>query len=306
MWIICRGAGGLADRYGRVKMTYIGLILSVIGSLMIIIPGFTSLLVIGRAVQGLSAAFIMPSTLAIINEYYIGRERQRALSYWSIGSWGGTGICSFFGGIMSTFIGWRSIFIISIIVALLAMYLIKHTPETKGVQTEVSKRAKFDIGGLVILIISMLSLNLIITKTEDYGLFSTAIISLIILFVISLIAFILFENRIKNPLIDFKLFKHKGYSGAVVSNFLLNAVAGTLIVANTYFQSGLHFSSFQSGVMTITYLIAVLVMIRVGEKILQSVGPKRPMLIGAALNALGIVMISLTFYQQYHMSLCVY
>lgn len=289
------GAGGLADRYGRVKMTYIGLILSVIGSLMIIIPGFTSLLVIGRAVQGLSAAFIMPSTLAIINEYYIGRERQRALSYWSIGSWGGTGICSFFGGIMSTFIGWRSIFIISIIVALLAMYLIKHTPETKGVQTEVSKRAKFDIGGLVILIISMLSLNLIITKTEDYGLFSTAIISLIILFVISLIAFILFENRIKNPLIDFKLFKHKGYSGAVVSNFLLNAVAGTLIVANTYFQSGLHFSSFQSGVMTITYLIAVLVMIRVGEKILQSVGPKRPMLIGAALNALGIVMISLTF-----------
>ena len=48
------GAGGLADRYGRVKMTYIGLILSVIGSLMIIIPGFTSLLVIGRAVQGLS------------------------------------------------------------------------------------------------------------------------------------------------------------------------------------------------------------------------------------------------------------
>lgn len=289
------GAGGLADRYGRVKMIYIGLILSVIGSLMIIIPGFTSLLVIGRAVQGLSAAFIMPSTLAIINEYYIGRERQRALSYWSIGSWGGTGICSFFGGIMSTFIGWRSIFIISIIVALLAMYLIKHTPETKGVQTEVSKRAKFDIGGLVILIISMLSLNLIITKTEDYGLFSTAIISLIILFVISLIAFILFENRIKNPLIDFKLFKHKGYSGAVVSNFLLNAVAGTLIVANTYFQSGLHFSSFQSGVMTITYLIAVLVMIRVGEKILQSVGPKRPMLIGATLNALGIVMISLTF-----------
>ncbi|RIP37301.1 MFS transporter [Staphylococcus gallinarum] len=289
------GAGGLADRYGRVKMTYIGLILSVIGSLMIIIPGFTALLVIGRAVQGLSAAFIMPSTLAIINEYYIGRERQRALSYWSIGSWGGTGICSFFGGIMSTFIGWRSIFIISIIVALLAMYLIKHTPETKGVQTEVSKRAKFDIGGLVILIISMLSLNLIITKTEDYGLFSTAIVSLIILFVVSLIAFILFENRIKNPLINFKLFKHKGYSGAVVSNFLLNAVAGTLIVANTYFQSGLHFSSFQSGVMTITYLIAVLVMIRVGEKILQSVGPKRPMLIGAALNALGIVMISLTF-----------
>lgn len=72
-------------------------------------------------------------------------------------------------------------------------------------------------------------------------------------------------------------------------------MAGTLIVANTYFQSGLHFSSFQSGVMSITYLVAVLVMIRVGEKVLQKVGPRRPMLIGAALNAIGIILISFTF-----------
>src|SRR5699024_542617 len=83
---------------------------------------------------------------------------------------------------------------------------------------------------------------------------------LIVIFIISIIVFILFENKVKNPLIDFKLFKHKAYSGATVSNFLLNAVAGTLIVANTYFQSGLHFTSFQSGMMTITYLVAVLIM----------------------------------------------
>ncbi len=289
------GSGGLADRYGRVKMTYIGLTLSVLGSLLIIIPGFVPLLVLGRAIQGLSVACIMPSTLAIINEYYIGRRRQRALSYWSIGSWGGTGICSFFGGIMATFVGWRSIFIISIMVALVSMYLIKHTPETKAVQTESSKRAKFDFVGLIILIVAMLSVNLIITQSSNYGFFSPLILMLIVIFIISIIVFVLFENKVKNPLIDFKLFKHKAYSGATVSNFLLNAVAGTLIVANTYFQSGLHFTSFQSGMMTITYLIAVLIMIRVGEKILQEVGPKKPMLIGAGLNAIGILLISFTF-----------
>lgn len=289
------GSGGLADRYGRVKMTYIGLTLSVLGSLLIIIPGFVPLLVLGRAIQGLSAACIMPSTLAIINEYYIGRRRQRVLSYWSIGSWGGTGICSFFGGIMATFVGWRSIFIISIMVALVSMYLIKHTPETKAVQTESSKRAKFDFVGLIILIVAMLSVNLIITQSSNYGFFSPLILMLIVIFIISIIVFVLFENKVKNPLIDFKLFKHKAYSGATVSNFLLNAVAGTLIVANTYFQSGLHFTSFQSGMMTITYLIAVLIMIRVGEKILQEVGPKKPMLIGAGLNAIGILLISFTF-----------
>ena len=87
-------------------------------------------------------------------------------------------------------------------------------------------------------------------------------------------------------MIDFKLFKHKAYSGATVSNFLLNAVAGTLIVANTYFQSGLHFTSFQSGMMTITYLVAVLIMIRVGEKSYRK-SVLKPMLIGAGLNAIG-------------------
>jgi DHA2 family multidrug resistance protein-like MFS transporter len=289
------GAGGLADRYGRVKMTYIGLILSIVGSLLIIIPGFIPLLVVGRAIQGLSAACIMPSTLAIINEYYIGSRRQRALSYWSIGSWGGTGICSLFGGMVSTFVGWRSIFIISIIVALAAMYLMKHAPETKAVQTKETKRAKFDTIGLIILIIAMLSVNLIITQASNYGLFSPLILSLMFIFIVAVIGFLFYETRIHNPLIDFRIFKNKGYTGATVSNFLLNAVAGTLIVANTYFQSGLHFTSFQSGAMTITYLVAVLVMIRVGEKILQHIGPKRPMLIGAGLNAVGIILISLTF-----------
>ena len=49
------------------------------------------------------------ATLAIINEYYIGTARQRALSYWSIGSWGGSGVCTLFGGLMATNFGWRSI-----------------------------------------------------------------------------------------------------------------------------------------------------------------------------------------------------
>ena len=68
----------------------------------IIIDYYTSSMVITTCLQGLSGAFIMPSTLAIINEYYIGKERQRALSFWSIGSWGGSGICSLFGGFIAS------------------------------------------------------------------------------------------------------------------------------------------------------------------------------------------------------------
>ncbi|MCD0801887.1 MFS transporter, partial [Staphylococcus aureus] len=69
------GAGDVADKFGRVKITYVGLILNVVGSLLIIITPLPAFLIIGRIIQGLSAACIMPSTLAIINEYYIGTRR---------------------------------------------------------------------------------------------------------------------------------------------------------------------------------------------------------------------------------------
>ena len=79
-----------------------------------------ALLIIGRIIQGLSAACIMPATIALMKAYFDGKERQRALSYWSIGSWGGSGVCSFAGGAIATYMGWRWIFIFSIVFALLA------------------------------------------------------------------------------------------------------------------------------------------------------------------------------------------
>ncbi|MFB2322556.1 MFS transporter [Staphylococcus aureus] len=295
------GAGDVADKLGRVKITYVGLILNVIGSLLIIITPLPAFLIIGRIIQGLSAACIMPATLAIINEYYIGTRRQRALSYWSIGSWGGSGICTLFGGLMATYIGWRSIFIVSILLTLLSMYLIKHTPETKAepVKSVKGETKKFDVIGLIILVVTMLSLNVIITQTSHFGLVSPMILSLIVIFILSLIGFVYYENKIKYPLVDFSIFKNRGYSGATISNFLLNGVAGgALIVINTYYQQQLGFNSSQTGYISLTYLIAVLLMIRVGEKILTQFGPKRPLLLGSGFTVIGLILLSLTFLPE--------
>lgn len=295
------GAGDVADKLGRVKITYVGLILNVIGSLLIIITPLPAFLIIGRIIQGLSAACIMPATLAIINEYYIGTRRQRALSYWSIGSWGGSGICTLFGGLMATYIGWRSIFIVSILLTLLSMYLIKHTPETKAepVKSLKGETKKFDVIGLIILVVTMLGLNVIITQTSHFGLVSPMILSLIVIFILSLIGFVYYENKIKYPLVDFSIFKNRGYSGATISNFLLNGVAGgALIVINTYYQQQLGFNSSQTGYISLTYLIAVLLMIRVGEKILTQFGPKRPLLLGSGFTVIGLILLSLTFLPE--------
>lgn len=285
-------AGGLADKIGRKKITYIGLVLSIIGSLFLIIAQDAGMLIIGRIIQGLSAACIMPATIALVKAYFDGAERQRALSYWSIGSWGGSGICSLAGGAIATYLGWRWIFVFSIVFAILGMFLLKDTPESKA---ESNGAFKFDYTGLVIFIITMLALNLFITRGADWGWTSALTLGCVAVTIIGIIAFVKVEAKKEVVLIDFKLFKNKPYAGATYSNFLLNAVAGTLVVANTYVQVGRGFTAFQSGMLSIGYLVAVLAMIRVGEKILQKVGAKLPMIWGGIITTIGVALIGLTF-----------
>lgn len=285
-------AGGLADRIGRKKITYVGLVLSVIGSLLLVLANGSVLLIAGRILQGLSAAAIMPATIALMKEYFEGAERQRALSYWSIGSWGGSGLCSFFGGAVATSMGWKWIFVFSIVFALLAMWLIKDTPESKA---ETTGTFKFDFGGLGIFIVTMLALNILITQGASFGWTSPLTLGLAAITVAGIIAFIKYEAKRQNALIDFKMFKSKPYTGATISNFLLNAVAGTLIVANTYVQVGRGFSAFQSGMLSLGYLVAVLGMIRVGEKLMQRTGARKPMIWGTILTLIGVGVMGLTF-----------
>lgn len=124
-------AGGLADRLGRGLIMRVGLVLSIIGSVFVVLPVTGDVaavtMLFGRIVQGLSAACIMPSTMALVKTFYEGRDRQRALSFWSIGSWGGSGLCSLFGGaVAASFLGWRTIFYISIALCLVSLYLALH------------------------------------------------------------------------------------------------------------------------------------------------------------------------------------
>ncbi|WP_434778161.1 MFS transporter [Neisseria sp. Ec49-e6-T10] len=286
-------AGGLADKLGRVKFTYIGFILSIIGSLLLILANGAVMFSIGRIIQGLSGACIMPATLALMKTYFDGKERQRALSFWSIGSWGGSGVCSLAGGAIATYMGWKWIFIFSIICALLGMLLIKGTPESKVTD---ENQSKFDYSGLVTFVIALVSLNLVITKGASFGWTSAETLGLAALCAVAIITFFAIELKKKSAsFIDFSLFKNKPYSGAAFSNFMLNAVAGTLIVANMYVQNGRNFTSFQSGMLSIGYLIAVLAMIRVGEKLLQKVGAKKPMIWGTLITGTGVGLMALTF-----------
>ena len=287
-------AGGLADRIGRVKMTYAGLILSISGSLLIVISpsGTAVFLLTGRILQGLSAACIMPATLALMKSYFDGKERQRALSFWSIGSWGGSGLCSLFGGLIASTVGWRWIFVISIVVSIVSYLLLKGTPESK---VETTEKKLFDWAGLIAFIIAMVALNIVIGQGSSLGWLSPVILTGIAVFIISAIAFFRIETKSKSSFVDLELFNNKTFSGATLSNFLLNGAAGTLLVSLALVQEEAGLSSLQSGLITVGYLVAILSTIRVGEKLLQKMGPRKPMLMGCCITGLGILLTTLTF-----------
>jgi DHA2 family multidrug resistance protein-like MFS transporter len=292
-------AGGLADRLGRVRIMYIGIYLSILGSLLIALTpenagGLTAAALLGgRVVQGLSAACIMPSTMALVKFYYEGKDRQRALSFWSIGSWGGSGFCALFGGLMATsFLGWRSIFWISIVLSVVALFLLRGTPESKSA---AKAGGTFDWGGMITLVVALVALNVYISQGPSIGWLSLPGIGLIVVAVVGALVFFGIETSRSNPVLNLKLFGNSTFAGATLSNFLLNGAAGTLIVSLGLVQVAAGMTSLQSGLLTLGYLVAILATIRVGEKLLQRFGPKRPMIWGSAIAGGGILLTSMTF-----------
>ena len=153
--------GGLADKIGRVKMVKYGFCFSIIGSLLVgLTPvggGAGAVLILGRIFQGLSGAAIMPASLALVKAYWEGKERQRAISLWSMGSWGGSGFAALFGGLMVG-VGWRYIFYAAAAISLIGLLMIWNTPESKA---EVSDNKKTDFAGIITFMLSMIGLQLL-------------------------------------------------------------------------------------------------------------------------------------------------
>jgi MFS transporter, DHA2 family, multidrug resistance protein len=287
--------GGLADRFGRVAIMKAGFYLSIVGSLLVgLAPGgrlAASALLVGRALQGLSGACIMPASLALVKAYWDGAARQRAISLWSIGSWGGSGLSALFGGLVAQNLGWRYIFFASVVVAFAGLLLTRGTPESKA---ESKKAYRFDLAGVTAFMIAMIALQVVVTQGNGLGWSSPSVLVLAAVALVFGALFFRVEARAPAPFVDFRLFRNATYTGATISNFLLNGVAGTQIVTLQLVQLGGNLSAQQAGLLTLGYAITIIAFIRVGEKLLQRFGARKPMIWGCVVTALSILLFSAT------------
>lgn len=306
--------GGIADKYGRVKVTLLGVAMNILGSLLLVLATGAlalPLLIVGRATQGFAAACIMSSSLALVKAYWDGKGRQRAVSMWSIGSWGGSGFAALFGGAVVQYIGWRGIFIIGIAISVVSFLMILGTPENK-----VAVKTKgFDFVGLILFIIGTSGLLIALLFYKRLGGWGDPkTLTLAGVAIVAYVLFVLFERKKTGPFIDFKLFKNTTFTGATISNFLVNATIGILIISQQLIQlAGCKvardaagncpigpngkpqlYTAWDAGLLTIGYGVVIVAFIRVGEKLLQKFGPRKPMIWGTLIVMVTCVMLMQT------------
>jgi DHA2 family multidrug resistance protein-like MFS transporter len=243
---------------------------------------------LGRISQGLSGAFIMPASLALIKTYWDEAGRQRAVSLWSMGSWGGSGFAALFGGLMTQNVGWRSIFFASAAVSVIGMLMVRGTPESKAA---AQGSYTFDTKGVLTFMVTMVALQVLTTQGSQMGWTHPITLGLAAIAVIFGVVFFKAESAAPFPFVNFGLFRNATFTGATVSNFLLNGVAGMLLVSMMLVQIGGGLSAQQAGMLTLGYAIAIVAFIRVGEKLLQKFGARRPMIWGSLIVGLAVALL---------------
>jgi len=137
----------------------------------------------------------------------------------------------------------------------------------------------------------MIALQIFATKGSIFGWTSPASLGLLATAVISGGAFYRIERGNPNAFVQFRLFRNLTYTGATISNLLLNATAGIIMIAMLLLQEGGGMSAQRAGLLTIGYAVTILAFIRAGEKLLQRFGPRKPMLWGSYIVGLSILLL---------------
>jgi MFS transporter, DHA2 family, multidrug resistance protein len=207
-------------------------------------------------------------------------------------SWGGSGLCSLFGGAVTTSLGWPWIFWLAVPVAGLALVLMTGTPESK----DDRPHGRFDVVGLLFLVAGLVCFNVTLNNGSRWGWTSLQTLVGFGLTAVLLLALIVCERCTTNPLIDPALFARRPYDGAVISNFLLNfsGSAGVYIML-LYVQLARGLTPFHASLLTLAQTATTLLSIRVGKRIGRARGPRLPMVTGCLLAGIGLIAVAQTW-----------
>ena len=282
--------GRTADLLGRRRVFMAGLVLFTIGSLLCGLAWDDTSLIGARAIQGLGAATISPAALAILMTTFAeGRERNIALGVW--GAVGGFGAAAgvLLGGILTDALSWEWIFFVNIPVGLaavaLAPVLLKESRDTRV--------KSFDALGAVLVTSGLTALVLAITQGNEWGWSSGRTLGVFALSAALLVGFVVWENRVAEPLMRFGLLRTKTVLGANVSGFILGtALFSMFLILTLYMQQVLGYSAMKTGVAYLAVAGTSIIWANVAAAMVNRVGVRPLIAGGMALLAVGMILFA--------------
>ncbi|MFL0251932.1 DHA2 family efflux MFS transporter permease subunit [Clostridium neuense] len=292
----------IADIYGRKKLFLIGLILFGAASIFCGFANSLNMLIAFRILQGVGAAILTPLSIPLGIELF-GKKAMGKLAVIvgmiiSISAASGPVI----GGILNEYFNYRAIFYVNtpfVIIAFIlgALYVNECYDET------IEKR--IDFIGCILLAVGLGALTFSLVKGNDYGWSSTKIIVMFILSAASIIAFAIYEMKIKNPMIEFSLFKVKSFTASIILiAVFFFAYMPVSYLLNFYFENTLGYSVLKAGLMMGIPSVAALISAPLLPLIAKNISDRVVSFVSIVIVAVGNLMFAF-MNKENHMTIII-
>jgi EmrB/QacA subfamily drug resistance transporter len=284
-------AGRLGDILGRRRLFLVGMALFSAGSVICATSNHEEVLVAGRLVQGLGAAPLLGLSLAIVSSAFPAAERPKALGIWAGVSALALGIGPLLGGGLLEAVSWRWIFWINLPFCLLGVVLVlASTPE----QRDETGGRRIDVAGLLTIGLGLALVVLALVEGKTWGWSSAATLGSFAAGVALLVAFWFIEHRVRDPIIEFDLFRNRPYFGASAAGFcLVGCYWAVMFLQPQYLQTALDHSALVAGAMVLPITAPMIVLSPLGGRLMELFGTRALMTAGMASGTLGLVVMAL-------------
>jgi EmrB/QacA subfamily drug resistance transporter len=277
------------DMLGRRRMFIAGLALFTVSSLVIGMSQSPAMLLTARAMQGVGAAVLAPSTLALLSVHFAeGPQRTRAMAYYAAAAGVGASVGLVLGGLVADLISWRVGFFINLPIGIALML------GAKRYLTETPLHAgQLDLGGAVSSTLGMTALVYGIVRSAGSG-WSDGIIVVSFATGIALMAFFVFhESRAEQPILPLRLFASRKRNGAYAARMLfLGGMVGFWFFSTQYLQSVMGFRPMEAGLAFLPTTIPNLVVAMRVPQLTRRLGNARLLALGLTSCIVGMAWLA--------------
>lgn len=282
--------GEIGDRWGRARMLSLGLIVFGVANALSVTAGDATTLIVYRTIAGVGAAMIMPATLSTLTSVFPAEERGRAVGIWA-GFAGAGGILGLFSSaVLIDYASWQWLFVLPIVASIASLIATRAiVPDTRNEEV-----GSIDLRGAVLSAIGVGGIVLGIHEGPELGWTAPLVLASLIGGAASLIAFVRWQLRANHPLLDVRIFSHKGLAAGAFSLTLMFALMfGVFLVVIQYLQAVLGLSAVASAAGLLPMAVAMMGLSPVAPQFAQRIGLRTVLVAGSVLLAGGFAWMAL-------------